>query len=251
MFDLTGRTALVTGASGSIGATIATCLAVQGAAVIGADLTPSDTIRPLDVTNEASWKTLAQAIGESHGHLDILVNCAGIAPMGKIEELDLDAWRRTMAVNVEGVAIGTKTLLPLLRAAEGRHHGGPSIINIASAAANRPSALSAAYCASKAAVSMFTKVTAVEFSELGYGIRVNSVHPGVVNSVMMTEILKSYSRDTGNDPAELTSQILSRYPIKRFADPREVATAVVYLASSEAAYVHGTEQHVDGGYLGS
>lgn len=249
MFDLTGRVALVTGAAGMIGAAIVAALAEMGATVVAADLADPAPMSRLDVTDPASWQALAADVGARHGALDVLVNCAGVAPMGKLEDLDLATWRRTMAVNVEGVAIGIQACLPLLRAAGGRFHGGPSLINIASAASARPSAFSAAYCASKAAVAMLTKVAAVEFSALGYGIRVNSVHPGVVRSPMMDGILGTYAQDTGQSREALTDAILTRYPIKRFAEPAEVAAAVVYLASSEAAYVHGTEQHVDGGYL--
>lgn len=249
MFDLTGRVALVTGGAGMIGAAIVAALEDHGATVIAADLTGPSSIQRLDVTDPVSWQALAADIGDQLGSLDVLVNCAGIAPMGKLEELDLEVWRRAMAVNVDGVAIGMQTCLPLLRVAGRRFHGGASIINIASAASVRASPFSAAYCASKAAVAMLTKVAALEFRALGYDIRVNSVHPGVVRSPMMEDILCTYARDTGESSEVLTDAILNRYPIKRFAEPSEVAAAVIYLASSEAAFVHASEHHVDGGYL--
>ena len=96
---------------------------------------------------------------------------------------------------------------------------------------------------------MLTKVAAVEFATLGYKIRVNSVHPGVVESPMMNDILATYSANTGVSSAELREGILGQYLVKRFADPNEIAMSVLYLASDEAAYLNGTEQHVDGGYL--
>jgi len=249
MFDLTGCTAVLTGASGAIGQAIHERLAESGATVIGADLKPNGEISELDVAAEESWQSFVQTVRSRVEAVDILVNCAGIAPMGKLEDFQLSEWRRTMSVNVEGVALGIREFLPLLKAAQGRRAGGASIINIASAASRRPSAMSAAYCSSKAAVGMLTKVAAVEFATLGYKIRVNSVHPGVVESPMMNDILATYSANTGVSSAELREGILGQYLVKRFADPNEIAMSVLYLASDEAAYLNGTEQHVDGGYL--
>lgn len=250
MFELTGRIAVVTGAAGAIGKAIASALDAQGATVIAADLAPGmqDVLR-LDVTDASSWEEFSTRVGDLHGRLDILVNCAGIAPMASIEATDAALWRKAMAVNVEGTAMGMRSFLPLLRKAAGTHKAGPVIINLASAASRRPAAFSAAYCASKAAVAMLTKVAAVEFEALGYGVRVNSVHPGVVESPMMDEILERYSQSTGSSIADLKDNILSNYSVKRFAAPAEIAAAVVYLASDEAAYLNGAEQVVDGGYL--
>lgn len=249
MFNLQGCTAVVTGAAGAIGKAIMQRLAEQGAHVIGSDSSAGDAVLRLDVTDEQSWADLVGVVQDRTPHLDILVQCAGVAPMGKIEDISLVDWRAAMAVNVEGVALGMKAFLPLLKAARGRRSGGASIINIASAASRRPSAMSAAYCSSKAAVAMLTKVAAVEFATLGYDIRVNSVHPGVVESPMMNQIVSSYSGSTGVAQADIRAGILNNYLVKRFADPAEIATSVLYLASDEAAYLNGTEQHVDGGYL--
>ena len=249
MFDLQDRVALVTGAAGAIGKAIASALAARGAIVIGADRAAGENVRALDVTDHASWTSLAEAVKGEHGHLDILVNCAGIAPMGSIEDTSLDQWRATMAVNVEGTLLGTQVFLPLLRAAEGRTGAGPVIVNIASAASRRPAAFSAAYCSSKAAVAMLTKAAALEFATLGYGVRVNSIHPGVVDSPMMDDILQTYSKSTGSSATALKDGILAAYTVKRFARPDEIAAAVVYLSSDEASYLNGAEQVVDGGYL--
>lgn len=252
MFDLDGRTAVVTGAAGAIGEAIVTALEAQGAVVIGADVaTGGKAAHRLDVTDEQSWSALVAEVTASHDRIDILVNCAGIAPMAAIEATDSALWRKAMAVNVEGAAMGMTQFLPLLKAAVGAHRAGPVVINLASAASRRPAAFSAAYCSSKAAVAMLTKVAAVEYAALGYGVRVNSVHPGVVDSPMMDDILAKYSADTGASPDDLKANILSAYSVKRFADPAEVAAAVVYLASDEAAYLNGAEQVVDGGYLSS
>lgn len=249
MFDIQGRVALVTGAAGAIGKAIVEALAERGVVTVGADRAAADGVRSLDVTDALSWARLENDVRGEHGRLDILVNCAGVAPMGSVEDTSLDKWRSTMAVNVEGALLGTQAFLPLLRETAGTTAAGPTIINIASAASRRPAAFSAAYCSSKAAVAMLTKACALEFATLGYGVRVNSVHPGVVESAMMDDILETYSRSTGASPEDLRQGILAAYTVKRFARPEEIAAAVVYLASDEAAYLNGAEQVVDGGYL--
>jgi len=250
ILSLEGRDVLVTGAAGAIGAAICTLMRDKGANVIGADRVAADGIRELDVTEEQSWDALAADIFEETGKLNVLVNCAGVAPMGRIDDLDIGEWRRAMAVNVEGVALGLKVCLPLLKAAsQSSSPNGASIINIASAASRRPAAMSAAYCASKAAVAMLTKVAASEFAMLGYNVRVNSVHPGVVASPMMDDILAKYADTSGQSVDDLKAGILQSYLVKRFATPEEVAAATLYLAGDAATYLNGAEQLVDGGYL--
>ena len=250
LLNLGGRDVLVTGAAGAIGRAICDLFRDNGANVIGADRAAAGSIRELDVTDEVSWDALAAKIRDERGKLDVLVNCAGVAPMGRIDALDLNEWRRAMAVNVEGVALGMKVCLPLLKtASQSSSRVGASIINIASAASRRPAAMSAAYCASKAAVAMLTKVAAAEFAMLGFNVRVNSVHPGVVDSPMMDDILTKYSTDSGLSVEHLKASILQSYLVKRFATPEEVAAATLYLASDAAAYLNGAEQLVDGGYL--
>jgi NAD(P)-dependent dehydrogenase (short-subunit alcohol dehydrogenase family) len=248
-FDLHGAVALVTGAGGYIGGAICTALSRQGATVVGADLRPAGGMQTVDVTDAASWQALIGDVRATHGRLDILVNNAGIAPMEPIATINPDTWRRTMAINVEGVMLGLQAATPLLRETGTRRRGGASVINIASAVSNRPTAFSAGYCTSKAALAMLTKVAAIEFSMLGYPIRVNSVHPGAVRSPMVDNILQTFSGLSGGLPTEQIRQaIVDGCPMKRLVEPDEVAEAVVYLACEEARFVHGTEQYVDGGY---
>ena len=253
--DLAGTVALVTGAAGNIG--VATCKALQreGVTVIASDLgarpdgIPAADWLTLDVTSEESWSAAIEQIRARHGRLDILVNNAGIAPMSKLEDMSLADWRRCQSINVDGVFLGMKAALPLLRDSAGKRRSGAAIINLASGAADHPAAYSSAYCTSKAAVRMLTRNAAIEFSALGYKIRVNSVHPGAVESNMMDSILKRYSEITGGTPVEeLYQGVLRSHPMGRFVTPDEVADAIVFLASDAARYVHGDALHVDGGH---
>lgn len=253
--DLAGTVALVTGARGNIG--IATCRALQreGVTVVASDIGdapegfPAAEWLPLDVTSEESWESAIAHIRDRHGRLDILVNNAGIAPMSKLEDMSLADWRRCQSVNVDGVFLGMKAALPLLRETGPRRRSGAVIINLASGAADHPAAYSSAYCTSKAAVRMLTRNAAIEFGALGYKVRVNSVHPGAVESAMMDSILQRYSEITGGTPiSELHQNVLRSHPLGRFVKPEEVADAIVFLASDAARYVHGDALHVDGGH---
>lgn len=253
---LDGAIALVTGANGDIGSAVCDLLEARGATVIRSDLRPSadgaDGFLPLDVTSEASWSETLATIESRHGALDILVNNAGIAPMERLDAMALEDWRRCQQVNVEGMFLGLKLASPLLARSGSRRPGGASVVNLCSGASDRPAAFSAAYCVSKAAARMLTRVAAVEFAALKQPIRVNSVHPGVVESAMMDDILATYSRITGGTPVEdLRAGVASGNPMGRFVEPAEVAEAVAFLASSAARYVHGDAIHVDGGYAAS
>lgn len=253
---LDGAIALVTGANGDIGSAVCRLLEARGATVIRSDLrVPGDgagEFLPLDVTSEASWSETLATIESRHGALDILVNNAGIAPMERLDAMALEDWRRCQQVNVEGMFLGLKLASPLLARSGSRRPGGASVVNLCSGASDRPSAFSAAYCVSKAAARMLTRVAAVEFAALKQPIRVNSVHPGVVESAMMDDILATYSRITGGTPVEdLRTGVASGNPMGRFVEPAEVAEAVAFLASSAARYIHGDAIHVDGGYAAS
>ncbi|HEY8351875.1 MAG TPA: SDR family oxidoreductase [Sphingomonadales bacterium] len=253
--ELKDAIALVTGASGSIGAAICTRLADAGARVIATDLesripatSPHDW-HPLDVTSERQWTDLIRMIRDRHGRLDILVNNAGIAPVERFEEMSVDAWRRCMAINVEGVFLGMKAATALLAESAPHRPGGAAVINLASGAADRPAPYSVAYCTSKAAVAMMTRATAVEFAARGMKIRVNSVHPGAVRSEMIEGIIARYKELQPEVPWEdLRRATEGVHPMGRFVEADEVADAVLFLASDRASYIHGTAIRVDGGY---
>jgi cyclopentanol dehydrogenase len=187
--------------------------------------------QPLDVTDEDQWASIvAETVGR-FGGVDVLVNNAGIYRIGPIEQTSMDVFRQIMEVNVVGVFLGTRAVLP-----EMRKLGGGSIINISSTAGLAGSANSGAYQASKGAVRIFTKSTAIE--HVGSGIRANSVHPGMIDTDMITVLLK--------DPEERRQRIAS-VPLGRVGTALDVAYAVLYLASDESSFVTGAELVVDGG----
>jgi NAD(P)-dependent dehydrogenase (short-subunit alcohol dehydrogenase family) len=187
----------------------------------------------LDVTNEADWQH-AVAMAVSHfGKLDILVNNAGISGRGRVEEVTLEEWNRVMDVNSTGVFLGTKTVIPAMRQA-----GAGSIINISSQLGLVGTDNSSPqYQASKGSVRLLTKATASQYAQ--EGIRVNSVHPGPIETPM-TEARRA-------DPEQF-QLLLSRIPIGRYGKPEDVAYGVLYLASDESSFVTGSELVIDGGW---
>jgi len=253
---LEGTVALVTGAGGNIGQSICRALAGEGVHVIATDLDPQACpggfeALALNVTDEAQWQQVVEQVEQRHGKLDILVNNAGVAPTARIDEMPLSQFLQAMEINVAGVFLGTKACARLMAQSGTAREGGSSLINIASGAADKPAAFSAAYCASKAAVAMFTRATAVEFSALGYPIRVNAVHPGAVRSDMIDSILAKYQAITGAEPEQLLEGMKKVHPMGRLVEPDEVADAVVFLASRAARYTHASSLNVDGGNSGS
>ena len=253
---LEGTVALVTGARGNIGWATCQALLREGVRVIATDIAPGEACEGVewhvhDVTSETDWERVIAAVRESHGRLDILVNNAGIAPTDRIDAMPLADFRRAFDINVAGVFLGTKVASALLAESGALREGGASVINIASGAADRPTAFNACYCATKAAVAMFTRATAVEFSALKMPVRVNSVHPGAVNSDMLDSIFARYTELTGLSEAEMRAGVLAVHPMGRLVEPDEVADAVVFLASRTARYTHANALHVDGGQANS
>ncbi|MGE3747894.1 MAG: SDR family oxidoreductase [Sphingomonadaceae bacterium] len=253
---LENSVALVTGAGGGIGSAICVALAEAGATVVGTDLphTPAEHRTSvdwidLDVTSPENWDRAVSAVKDRHGRLDILVNNAGIDIIEKFEDMTLGSWRKTQSVNVDGVFLGIQKALPLLRESGPTRRGGASIINMSSIAGLVGADFNAAYCASKGAVRLMTKALALEFSALGYRIRINSVHPGGVNTNMVSSIFQSYV-DLGVIDSAQTAYDLSSaaHALGRMAEPSEIAAGVRFLASDEASYMHGAELVLDGGY---
>jgi NAD(P)-dependent dehydrogenase (short-subunit alcohol dehydrogenase family) len=253
---LEGSVALVTGAGGGIGGAICAALAEAGAAVVATDVTPPPAAQRLvgdwlnlDVTSPENWESVIADLRLRHGRLDILVNNAGIDIIEKFEDMTLDSWRKTQAVNVEGVFLGILKALPLLRESGPSRRGGASVINMSSIAGLVGADFNAAYCASKGAVRLMTKALALEFSSLGYKIRVNSVHPGGVNTNMVGSIFQSYVTLGVIDSAETAYNMsAAAHALGRMAEPSEIAAGVRFLASDEASYMHGAELLLDGGY---
>lgn len=249
MGRLDGKVALISGAAKGQGAFEAELFAAEGASVLVTDVLEgpiADTVSairakggnadsmPLDVTSEDDWVRAISGIESRFGRLDILVNNAGIVSRERIEETDASEWDRIMAVNAKGPFLGTKHAIPVMRAG-----GGGSIVNVSSTGALVASpTLGAPYNASKAAVHLLTKVTALQHAR--DAIRCNSVHPGPIDTDMLEAII--------SDPAK-RAEYERRIPMGRLGRPEEVASAVLFLASDEASFITGAELVIDGGML--
>ncbi|HOZ26066.1 MAG TPA: glucose 1-dehydrogenase [Hyphomonadaceae bacterium] len=252
MGRVSGKVALVTGAASGIGRACAEVLAREGATVIATDVQADkgvDVVAGIakaggkaefarhDVTSEREWGEIVRRIEKDFGRLDILVNNAGIAVGGMVTDLSLEDFRRQMAVNVDSVFLGTKTSLPLMR-----KHGGGAIVNISSVAGLRGAPRLSAYCASKGAVRLFTKSVALECAAMKDGIRVNSVHPGIIETPIWTQVIPG-----SNEPPDLDALTAFRVPLGVKGQPLDIANVVLFLASDESRYITGEEVVVDGG----
>lgn len=253
MTDLQGRIALVTGASRGIGAAAARGLAAAGARVILTDVIDASGLaaelgglsRRQDVSNEQEWiDTIAWAKAEAGG-IDILVNNAGLFFSGSLAETSLEDWRRVQSVNVEGVFLGCKHAVPALAERAGKWRGGASIINLSSVAGLVGFARSSCYGASKGAVRLLTKCVAMEVAPLN--IRVNSVHPGVINTAMGEEVVSSVSASAGVGDNEARTAVGQMHVMGHWGEVANIADAIVFLASDKAAFMTGSEMIVDGG----
>jgi NAD(P)-dependent dehydrogenase (short-subunit alcohol dehydrogenase family) len=248
-FDLSGRIALVTGASRGIGESIAKLLAGQGAHVIISSRKIDDCQRVADDIKQAggSAEAFACHIGDmeqiagifahiknTHGKLNILVNNAAANPyFGHVLDTDLGAYQKTVDVNVRGYFFMSVEGGKLMR-----DNGGGSIINVASVNGIIPGAMQGIYSITKAAVISMTKTFAKECA--GAGIRVNALLPGATDTKFASALVK-------NDA--ILNQLLPHVPLNRVAQPDEMAGAVLYLASDASSYTTGTSLAVDGGYL--
>lgn len=247
--------ALVTGAGGGIGRAICQSLKDAGAMVIGTDLAENphipgtDDYHRHDVTSEADWARIAADIGAKHDRLDALINGAAIARVATIEETTLEAWRRLQAINVDSIHIGTRAMLPLLKKSGASRVGGASIVNFSSVGGLRGAAFCAAYCASKGAVKLYSKSAAIEFGALKYNIRVNSMHPGGIETGMLHSMMERYV-ELGVVPSveAAAAGISARHPLGRMGTPEEIGGGVVYLCSTAASFVTGSEFVIDGGF---
>jgi len=243
---LQGKVALITGAARGQGAEEARMFAKEGAKVVLADVTDQEGTAVaaeiaemggdalyvhLDVTNEDEWDAAVQSAIASFGKLDILVNNAGIWRRGHVLETSSDQWDDIMDVNAKGVFLGTKAAIPEMRKA-----GGGSIVNISSTAGLVGSKTSAAYSASKGAVRIFTKSTAVQYA--AEGIRANSIHPGPIDTDMGDQVWP----DAASKAASVT-----RTALNRMGTPEDIAYGALYLASDESSFVTGSELVIDGG----
>ena len=246
--------AVVTGAAGGIGREVVKAMKAAGAIVIATDLPDSadvgaDHYLHHDVTSETDWRAVAALVQRDYGRLDALVNIAAVSVVGKIESTPLAEWHRVNAINVDSVIIGTQILLPLLKAGGQARKGGASIVNFSSVGGLRGAAFNAAYCTSKAAVKMLSKCMGAEFAALGYNIRCNSVHPGGIDTGMLTSIMDSYVELGAAPSREAALQaVIADHPIGRMGRPDEMGGGVVYLCSEAASFVTCSEFLMDGGF---
>ena len=244
MNRLEGKTALITGGARGQGAAEARLFAAEGANVVLTDVLDEDGERTADaigadylhhdVTSEAEWSAAVAHAVALHGGVDVLINNAAIYSPSSIVETEPDEFRRVIEVNQVGVYLGMREVAPVMI-----ERGGGSIINISSGAGMRAGASGFAYAASKWAVRGMTKSAAVRLGP--HGIRVNSIHPGLIDTPMLgqTRIVQGGNLD----------EVVERIPLRRIAQPEEVAKLALFLASDESAYSTGSEFIVDGGVL--
>lgn len=264
MNRLDGKVAFLSGAARGIGGATARLMAQAGAKVAIGDLLDErgrQTVReieaaggeavyvPLDVTQEASWAAALDATLKRFGGLDILVNNAGIFNGKGVEDATLDEWHRLVAVNLTGVVLGTRAALPHLRERGKASPHGSAIVNLASVAGLVGSQLDPLYSLTKGGVTLFTKSTALEFGRKGYRIRVNSIHPGVIDTDMGQQTFAMRAKALGTndtDPARKAS--VGLHPIGRLGEAEDIAKGIVFLASDDAGFMTGSGLVVDGGY---
>ncbi len=252
-----GKVAIVTGGASGIGAACATTLAREGAKVIVTDLDDARgqalveriagaggeaVFVQQDVSLEENWLEVIQAAEWRFGHLDVMVANAGIGIMCRAVEMSLADWRRQTAVNLDGVFLSVKYAVPAMRRA-----GGGSIVIMSSVAGLRGSAGLAGYCATKGGVRLFAKAVAMECAAAGDNIRINTVHPGVIDTPIWTKILGSPGRNTSIDPNEVAK---AGVPLGRAGQAQDIANGVLFLASDASSYMTGAELVIDGGMTG-
>ncbi len=243
---LQGKVALITGAARGQGAAEARLFVAEGAKVVLGDVLEDQVMAlaeelrgrggealaiRLDVTNEADWTAAVESAEKHFGALHILVNNAGILRLGGIEDTSLEDWDKVLSVNLTGTWLGMKISVPAIRRA-----GSGSIVNISSIYGLIGSGASAAYHATKGAVRLLTKTAAVQYAR--EEIRVNSVHPGIIDTPMVEEVFSD----------EVKAGIGMMTPMGRVGQPEEIAQGVLFLASDAASFITGTELVIDGGY---
>jgi NAD(P)-dependent dehydrogenase (short-subunit alcohol dehydrogenase family) len=253
--DLNGKSAIVTGAGQGIGRGIALALAKHGADVMVCDLNPESAAKTakeiealgrkalpfqMDVTSEADAVKMAQEAEKFFGKIDLLYNNAGTISMSEIEHLFVEAWDRIFAVNCKGVFLCSKAVIPYMK-----KNGGGRIVNTASQAGKTGLPLLTHYCATKAAVILFTKGLALELAP--FNILVNSVCPGSVMTDMTVKESEWAAQITGEAPRDILKKWESAIPLKRYAGPEDIANVAVFLASEYSSYMTGQAINVSGG----
>lgn len=249
MGRVAGKVALVTGAASGLGLADAKLLALEGAKVVLTDISeekgeaavqeigPSASFLRHDVSSEEDWRRVVAAVEARHGGLDILVNNAGVVVLSTPETCTLDEFRFANAVMSEGVFLGCKYALPLLRKS-----AAASIVNMSSTASHLGYPIFFAYSAAKGAVRAMTKSVAMHCQAEGYPVRCNSVHAGAIE----TPMVQSAQGRADAAPETIPEGVL---PAGALGDPKDVANMVLYLASDESRFVTGGEFVIDNGLI--
>jgi len=262
-YRLDGKAALISGGARGLGAEIATAFAQVGAAVLVTDVLDepgAETVAKIrggggkaeflhhDVTDEKQWEAAVARALDRFGRLDVLVNNAGIERMAFLTECSAEEFRKILDVNVTGVFLGMKHAVRAMRPGGASGHGG-SIVNMSSVAGLVGVVALHAYCASKGAVRLLTKSAAVECAQLKTGVRVNSIHPGVIETQMASDFLQHFvDLKIAPDYKSAEAAFQTATPAGRFGVPRDIAGAALFLASDASQFMTGSELVIDGGF---
>jgi len=259
---LQGRVALVTGGARGIGAASALAMAADGAAILITDVLDDEGHKTAariaetgaragyvhhDVRDEVQWLSVVAEAEKRFGGLDILLNNAGIFALKPMAMTTIEEFRNMQAVNVEGVFLGMKSAIPAMAKRCAQWGGGGSIINLSSIAGLTGAPFAVPYNASKGAVRLMTKGAALECAQLGHKIRVNSIHPGVIETLMGQKVLDDQVALGAGSANEVRSNAIAIHPLGRLGLPADIANAVVFLACDDSAFMTGSEVVVDGG----
>jgi 3(or 17)beta-hydroxysteroid dehydrogenase len=258
------KIAVITGGGSGIGRAASIALGKEGAKVVVTDINAEageavaaeirragHTARALyhDVGDEQSWKTVIDSALSEFGHLDVLVNNAGVGPTKSLLETSLADWHAVLRINLDGVFLGMRAGVEAMRPLPSRpRRGSASIINLSSILGIVGLSEATAYSASKGGVRLMTKSVALECAAKGWDVRVNSIHPGFIATPMVDEAVARFAALGGIDTETQRKAFADLHPLGRLGLAEEIAAAIVFLASDESSFVTGAELAVDGGY---